>query len=257
MRPVERAAGGRIARAVVLENGAIAIFDIDGAVLRQQLLHPAVERDLGGRKCLVAARSPARPAGDAPSRRARPRPRPQARRSRVRRRRANAGRAAGLPSSRLRERSARSSAATRPECSASTASTSRSRKRRRSDAARMNSRSIAGVSQTTRRWSAKAAAELTGLAVDPALAGRRSLLGRGRLDARCRAWRGPACLRVSAETAQEPSPSENATSSNVARRKPRPGASNEIASIRLVLPAPLAPVSTTRLGVDIEACAAR
>ena len=48
-----------------------------------------------------------------------------------------------------------------------------------------------------------------------------------------------------ADTAQEPSPSENATSSSVARRRPRPGASNEIASIRLVLPAPFGPVSTT------------
>ena len=52
---------------------------------------------------------------------------------------------------------------------------------------------------------------------------------------------------TSAEAAQEPSPSENATSSKVARRKPRPGIRNEIASIRLVLPAPFGPVSTTRL----------
>ena len=34
-------------------------------------------------------------------------------------------------------------------------------------------------------------------------------------------------------------------SSSVARRSPRPGASSEVASIRLVLPAPFGPVSTT------------
>ena len=50
---------------------------------------------------------------------------------------------------------------------------------------------------------------------------------------------------ISAATAQAPSPSEKASSSMVARRRPRPGANSEIASIRLVLPAPLAPVSTT------------
>ena len=50
MRPVERAAGGGVARAVVLEHGAIAILDLDRRMLRQELLHPAVERDLGGGK---------------------------------------------------------------------------------------------------------------------------------------------------------------------------------------------------------------
>jgi hypothetical protein len=39
---------------------------------------------------------------------------------------------------------------------------------------------------------------------------------------------------TSAETAHEPLPSENATSSRVARRRPRPGIRNEIASTRLV-----------------------
>ena len=57
----------------------------------------------------------------------------------------------------------------------------------------------------------------------------------------------PSMPSTSAETAQEPSPSANATSSKVARRKPRPGTRKEIASIRLVLPAPFGPVSTTRL----------
>ena len=59
----------------------------------------------------------------------------------------------------------------------------------------------------------------------------------------------PSAPSISAETAQEPSPSVNATSSSVARRRPRPGARNEIASIRLVLPAPFGPTST------IEPCA--
>ena len=54
----------------------------------------------------------------------------------------------------------------------------------------------------------------------------------------------PSAPSTSADTAHEPSPSENATSSSVARRRPRPGARNEIASIRLVLPAPFGPTST-------------
>ena len=55
----------------------------------------------------------------------------------------------------------------------------------------------------------------------------------------------PSSPSTSADTAHDPSPSENATSSRVARRRPRPGARNEIASIRLVLPAPFGPTSTT------------
>ena len=50
----------------------------------------------------------------------------------------------------------------RLECSLSIASTRRSKKRRRSEAAPMNSPSIAGVSHTMRIWSPKAVAELTG-----------------------------------------------------------------------------------------------
>jgi hypothetical protein len=50
---------------------------------------------------------------------------------------------------------------------------------------------------------------------------------------------------ISAAAAHAPSPSLNATSSSVARRSPRPGEKNEIASSRLVLPAPFGPVSTT------------
>src|SRR2546430_3413294 len=58
--------------------------------------------------------------------------------------------------------SARSSALTRVMCSASTARTKRSRKRRRSEAGPLNKPSMAGTSQTTRRWSAKADADATG-----------------------------------------------------------------------------------------------
>ena len=58
---------------------------------------------------------------------------------------------------------------------------------------------------------------------------------------------------TSADTAQAPSPSLKATSSSVARRRPRPGTRNDIASIRLVLPAPFGPVSTTRLPPTVEA----
>ena len=66
----------------------------------------------------------------------------------------------------------------------------------------------------------------------------------------------PSMPSSSADTAQEPSPSKKASSSKVARRKPRPGASSEIASIRLVLPAPLAPVSTTGPAALSSTCAA-
>ena len=55
MRAVERAAGGGVARTVVLEDAAIALLDLDRGMLRQEPLHPAVERDLGGRECVVLA----------------------------------------------------------------------------------------------------------------------------------------------------------------------------------------------------------
>jgi hypothetical protein len=66
----------------------------------------------------------------------------------------------------------------------------------------------------------------------------------------------PSAPSTSAATAQEPSPSENATSSSVARRKPRPGAKNEIASSKLFFPAPFGPSSTTG-PQSSEICAAR
>ena len=63
----------------------------------------------------------------------------------------------------------------------------------------------------------------------------------------------PSAPSSSAATAHEPSPSANATSSSVARRKPRPGARNEIASIRLVLPAPFGPTSTASCASTVSA----
>ena len=65
----------------------------------------------------------------------------------------------------------------------------------------------------------------------------------------------PSIPSISAELAQAPSPSEKANSSIVARRKPRPGARREIASIRLVLPTPFAPVSTIGPGpIKLDLC---
>ncbi len=50
MRAIEGAAGGGVATTVVAEHIAVALLDIGGRMLRHQLLHPAVERDLRGRK---------------------------------------------------------------------------------------------------------------------------------------------------------------------------------------------------------------
>ena len=55
----------------------------------------------------------------------------------------------------------------------------------------------------------------------------------------------PSAPSTSADTAQESSPWMSATSSSVARRRPRPGVRYEIASMQLVLPAPFGPTSTT------------
>ena len=81
------------------------------------------------------------------------------------------------------------------------------------------------------------------LAVDPALRGAVAP-SSGVRSMPVPSVASPSAPSTSAATAQEPSPSWNATSSSVARRKPRPGARNEIASIRLVLPAPFGPYST-------------
>src|SRR5438270_10313762 len=71
------------------------------------------------------------------------------------------------------------------------------------------------------------------LTIDAALAWKRNIFAALGLDARSKR-REAERASTSAAAAQEPSPSENATSSSVARRSPRPGARNEIASMRFV-----------------------
>ena len=259
MRPVEGAAGGGVAGAVVAQHGAIAVLDLDRRVRQHHGLHPAFERDLGGRECGLRGA-----------------PRRQARRTRRRTVSARAAATAtaisavscsaassqcgvGLadsPAGGCASASARSSAETRAAWAASTASTSRSRKRRRSEAGPRNSPSMAGTSQTTRRWSAKAAAEPTGsrsirhlrerrVSSPPAARCRcRGSRGRGRRRPRrtpptTAAMRGPRRGRRSAF--REGDLVELGAAQPAARRR------NEIASSTLVLPAPLGPVSTTRL----------
>ena len=102
----------------------------------------------------------------------------------------------------------------------------------------VNSPSIAGVSQTRRRWSAKARAEATG-----ARSMRLSALGaavRRRLqpDAELAAIAVLLDLDRDREAAGPAVPRAFASS---ARRKPRPGENSDSASRRLVLPAPFSP----------------
>ena len=151
--------------------------------------------------------------------------------------------ASRMPSSsrRLRLRRARSRALTRVPWSESTASTSRSRKRRRSPAEPAKRPSMAGVSQTRRRWSAKARAELTGARsmrqrrAEPPSAGSMPVPS----------WTRSPSLSSSSEAAQRPVPPMRARSLRSARRNPRPGVNMERASSTLVLPAPFSPVSAT------------
>ncbi len=157
-------------------------------------------------------------------------------------------RPAARPSSRtrLRLRSARSSAVTRVPCSLSTVSTMRSRKRRRSDAPPVKSPSMAGVSHTTRRWSAKLLAEVTGAR------SMRHFRPAGAAPSptskpvpSCTSGTTSPPSSSSSETAQLPAPPSRAQSASSARRRPRPGVKNDRASSRFVLPAPLCPASTT------------
>ena len=239
MRAVEGAAGGGVARAVVFQHGAVAVLDLDRAVIGQQLLHPAVECDLGAtERRFVARRRRAPPTAAPPSRRARPRPRPRPRRSRARPHRANGNRCGRLPRAGCASAMTRSSAATRLECCASTASTRRSRNRRRSDAGPLNSGSMAGVEPHHAQMigeGRRRGDRSRGRSGICATSAKSSPAGGSMPVPRVAR---PSMPSISADTAQAPSPSEKANSSMVARRRPRPGASNEIASIRLVLPAP-------------------
>ena len=110
MRPVERAAGRGVARAVVLQHRAVAVLDLDRGMVAAAAfsIQPSSAMSAEGKAASCARRAP--PAGAARSPRAAPRPRPRARRSRARRRRASARSGRGSSSSRLRERSERSSA---------------------------------------------------------------------------------------------------------------------------------------------------
>ena len=161
-------------------------------------------------------------------------------------RRAAAARARAAPAHRR---------ATRAACAGSSPSTSRSRKRRRAAGPSTNSRSICGVSQTTPRCSPSAAWLRAG---SPSIrTTRRSPAARGvaaGADAhRCRGGsrrRGdsPAAGRVIL-----PRPAaDDRSRPSLAPRSPRPGARNDTASSRLVLPAPLGPVSTTGAVPTVE-----
>ena len=150
MRAVERAARGGVAGAIVPQHAAVALLDLDRGMVRQQPLHPAVERDPGGGEGVVLARRQralqALHGLDA------------LRRDRDRELRGfvlDGVKPMRIRPSLLQQPVARAQRAIEridpAECPASTASTRRSRKRRRSEAGPANSWSIAGVSHTTRR----------------------------------------------------------------------------------------------------------
>ena len=50
MRTIERASGGSIARAIVTQQSAVAVFDFARRADWQQRFHPAIKRDFGLRK---------------------------------------------------------------------------------------------------------------------------------------------------------------------------------------------------------------
>ena len=111
-------------------------------------------------------------------------------------------------------------------------SVSRSRKRRRSAGASINSRSIAGVSQSTRATPPSAAC----VAALPSIS-----TGRPAASDRVATSCAPSGAASSAATFQPIRPGARASSSLAAPRSPRPGDSSDTASIRLVLPAPFGP----------------
>ena len=166
------------------------------------------------------------------------------------------GSCAASSSRRLRERSERSSAVTRPECCGVD----------RQHQAVEKAPPLGGraVEQRVHRGRQPDHAQMIGegrgrgdrLAVDAAFARAARRPRRPAARCRCRAWRGRARLR----------PRQRPPRSRRLRRKrpPRawrgagrgPGARSEIASIRLVLPAPFGPVSTTGLARPNSNCAA-
>ena len=181
VRAVERAPGGGIARAVVAQHGAVALFDLDRRIGGRASPSSRRGRSRPGERPSRVAACEHAPRGGSPSRRATRRPPPQAPPSRARRRRAIAGRGAFFqqPVARAQRALERVDPAA---CSASTASASRSRKRRRSDGAPANSVSMAGEPDDA-QMVGEGGRRTDRLSVDPAGARRRPHRPSGALDA--------------------------------------------------------------------------
>ncbi|MNU45230.1 hypothetical protein D3C71_340680 [compost metagenome] len=146
--------------------------------------------------------------------------------------------------SRLRLRMERSKSLALRAWVGSSESTSRSRKRRRSDDEPVNSPSIDGVSHNTFRWSESSSVDLAGVLLILSL---RLTLSPSPGSVPVPIATSPCIPSRSTKMAKPPSAPTRVTSVSTARLKPRPGERKDIASIRLVLPAPFSPVSTTCL----------
>ena len=246
MRAVEGAAGGGVARAVVLQQRAVAVLDLDRAVVRAAA-SPSSRRARSRRREIPALLARGGERAGKPGHRFR---------ARGRHRHRDLG---GLVLDRVEPMRIAVRVLQQPVARAQ-------RALERGDAA--------GMLRVDRQHQAvEEAAALRGRAVEQRVHGRRQphhaqVIGKGRRRGdrsrgrcgicararnprppadrcRCRAWRAPACPR---------SPPTPPRRRRLRKRpippwwrgaSPRPGASSEIASIRLVLPAPLAPVSTT------------
>ena len=236
---------------------AIAPLDLGGRLRERQppRSSPAKRFRRTERRLRRPGLQPVPPAGARRSRRAAPRPRPRVRPSRARPRRASADRARASSSSRLRERSERSSAETRLECDGidrqhqpvekppplggGAAEQSVHRRRQPDDRAddrrsRRRNPPAPGRSGTAAAHSARRPAGLD--------AGAERRKPERAFDLR---RHRPGAVALA-----------EATSSRVARRRPRPGVRNEMASIRLVLPAPFGPTSTTGRSPTVRLCGA-
>ena len=243
MRAVERAAGGGVARAVFLQHRAIAVLDLDRRMRRAALLHPAVERDLGRRET-------AERAARVRERRLQPRYRLGAQggdRDRE---------LGGLVLDRVEPMRVGARHPPAAGCASATRAPAPMTRLRMLGVDREHQpieeapafRSRSGEQPVHRRRQPDDA-QVIGeggrrsdrLAVDTAEPRGARLASMRRASMPVPSVARPSAPSTSAATAQEPSPSLNATSSSVARRSPRPGARNEIASIRLVLPAPFGP----------------
>ena len=153
-----------------------------------------------------------------------------------------AGSAPPCANSRLRPDIAVSYADTSRAWPGSSAQTRRSRKRRRPEALSWNSRSICGVSQTHAQAFATSA-WLRGAA--PSRRNTRRSAGPSGGEPVPISRSTPSCVKrpFTPQRPGAPGP-RRASSPRRAPRNPRPGASRETASSRLVLPEPLGPVMT-------------